>query len=82
MGCGTVSVDGDVYLTVLRRSDVRTRTSTTPVRMGLVRIKVVVAWKNRFFPSYGLLHMESNAPEVSEATESYVMKSVFTRTPS
>ena len=36
-GLGTVSVDGDVYLTVLRRSYVRTRTSTTPVLMGSVR---------------------------------------------
>ena len=34
MGFGTVSVDGDVYLTVLRWSYVRTRTSTTPVLMG------------------------------------------------
>jgi len=34
MGCGAVSVDGDVYLTVLRRSDLRTGTSTTPVLMG------------------------------------------------
>ena len=49
---------------VLRRPIVRTGTSTTPVRMGLVRIRVVVAWKNGFFPSYGLLHAESNAPEV------------------
>jgi len=58
----------------------------------------VVAWKNGFFPSYGLPHAESDAPELLEvkdsgaaraepsllelcqvATESYVMKSVFTR---
>ena len=36
-GLGMVSVDGDVYLTVLRRSYVRTRTSTTPVWVGSVR---------------------------------------------
>ena len=36
-GFGMVSVDGDVYLTVLCRSYVRTRTSTTPVLMGSVR---------------------------------------------
>ena len=64
---------------VLRRPSVRTGTSTTPVRMGLVRIRGVVAWKNRFFPSCGLPHAESDATELSEVTESYVMKSVFTR---
>ena len=49
---------------VLRRPIVRTGTSTTPVRMGLMRIRVVVAWENGFFPSYGLLHMEGDAPEL------------------
>ena len=44
-----------------------------------MRIRGVVAWKNGFFPSYGLPHAESDATELSEATESYVMKSVFTR---
>ena len=43
MGCGMVSVDGDVYLAVLRRSYVRTRTSTTPVWVGSVRISGVGA---------------------------------------
>ena len=49
-----VSTDGDVYLTVLRRSFMRTRTSTTPVWMGFGVMRKRWCAENGFFRSYAL----------------------------
>ena len=55
----SVSTDGDVYLTVLRRSFVRTRTSTTPVRTGFGMMRKRWCTENGFFRSYALERWET-----------------------